>query len=73
MMKTAGFVIVALLLSGLETGSVGAAGRDVHNTLFDCTTCHVRTPTAGDTLESAPLVKPKPDLCLMCHGDTHGG
>jgi hypothetical protein len=73
MMKTASFLIVLTLLSGLTVVSVGAEGRDIHSTLFECTTCHVRTPMPGETLESAPLVKPKPDLCLMCHGDTHGG
>jgi hypothetical protein len=68
--RTAGLAI-AFVLIALGTGWALHAADDPHRTVYACTACHQATPVAGDTLATAPLILPVPDLCMSCHGDFH--
>jgi len=63
----------AIILVVAITGkSMGTVQPDIHRARFACTTCHITTPPEGATRENAPLIMSPPELCLACHGDTHG-
>lgn len=61
-------IVSSTIFAAASPGSFQDAHDNVHLTLFECTRCHVGTPTDNDTLETSPLVMPGNALCLACHG-----
>ncbi len=66
----AGLLIGGLCLS-VTTSPAGAVpghtDNDIHVAKCACTDCHVKMPVEGDTLETARLTAPVPQLCQQCH------
>ena len=60
-------IVSSMILAAASSGSFQNSHDNVHLTLFECSRCHVGTPSQTDTLETAPLIKPSPALCLDCH------
>jgi predicted CXXCH cytochrome family protein len=69
-----GFIPVLTLLLASPSGAVpGHKDNDIHISSLQCIDCHTKTPSEGDTLETAPLIAPVPNLCISCHQGGMGG